>query len=210
MEAEVAAVQVARMSKHQKLAHLLVILGPDPAAQMLKSLEEHEMEQISMEMAKITLITQEMRKEILKEFSDVAVQAGTATLGGATYTKTVLEKSVGLFRASDIIGRVSPAQVPMGGMRQIVEMDLRQLFNLLKEEKAQTVALITSYLNAEKASQLLTLFSDAARDQIIERRPHGLLLADGGPVDEGAASQFAADLLLSQQHVEHRLHGRVG
>ncbi|HEY3914349.1 MAG TPA: flagellar motor switch protein FliG, partial [Verrucomicrobiae bacterium] len=161
MEAEVAAVQVARMSKHQKLAHLLVILGPDPAAQMLKGLEEHEMEQISMEMAKITLITQEMRKEILKEFSDVALQAGTAILGGATYTKTVLEKSVGLFRASDIIGRVSPAQVPMGGMRQIVEMDLRQLFNLLKEEKAQTVALITSYLNAEKASQLLTLFSDA-------------------------------------------------
>jgi flagellar motor switch protein FliG len=169
MEAEIAAVQVSRMTRHQKLATLLVILGPDSAAQMLKSLDDHEVELVSTDMAKITLITQEMRREILREFSQVAVEAGTATLGGPAYTRTVLEKSVGLFKASDIIGRVSPSQMPMGGMRQIVEMDLRQLFNLLKEEKPQTVALIASYLSAEKASQLLTLFSDATRDQIIER-----------------------------------------
>jgi flagellar motor switch protein FliG len=54
-------------------------------------------------------------------------------------------------------------------MRQIVEMDVRQLFNLLKEEQPQTVALVASYLTPEKTSQLLTSFSDAARDQIIER-----------------------------------------
>jgi flagellar motor switch protein FliG len=54
-------------------------------------------------------------------------------------------------------------------MQRIVEMDLRQLFNLIKEEQPQTVALVASYLSPEKASQLLTMFSDAARDQIIER-----------------------------------------
>ncbi len=54
-------------------------------------------------------------------------------------------------------------------MRQIVEMDVRQLYNLLKEEQPQTVALVASYLTAERTSQLLTMFSDAARDQIIER-----------------------------------------
>ena len=110
-----------------------------------------------------------MREEILREFSDLAVQAGTAALGGVTYTKSVLEKSIGLFRASDIIGRVSPSPVPLGSMRQIVEMDVRQLYNLLKEEQPQTVALVASYLTAERTSQLLTMFSDAVRDQIIER-----------------------------------------
>jgi flagellar motor switch protein FliG len=54
-------------------------------------------------------------------------------------------------------------------MRQIVEMDLRQLFNLLKEEQPQTVALVASYLSPEKTSQLMTMFSDTAREQIIER-----------------------------------------
>ena len=169
MEADIAAVQISRMTRHQKLAHLLVILGPDPASQILKNLDEQEVELVSTEMSKLTLITQEMRQEILREFSEMAVQASTAALGGAAYTRSVLEKSVGLFRASDIIGRVSPAPVPVGSMRQIVEMDLRQLFNSLKEEQPQTVALVASYLSAEKTSQLMTMFSDSTRDQIIER-----------------------------------------
>ena len=157
------------MTRHQKLAALLVVLGSESAVQILKTLDEAEVELISTEMSKLTLITQEMRQEILREFSEMAVQASSAALGGAAYTQSVLEKSVGLFRASDIIGRVSPARVPVGSMRQIVDMDLRQLFNLLKEEQPQTVALIASYLSAEKTSQLLTMFSDATRDQIIER-----------------------------------------
>jgi flagellar motor switch protein FliG len=169
MEADIAALQISKMTRHQKLAALLVVLGADGAAQILKNLDEPEVELVSAEMSKLTLITQEMRQEILREFSEMAVQAGTAALGGATYTKAVLEKSVGLFRASDIIGRVSPARIPVGSMRQIVEMDLRQLFNLLKEEQPQTVALVASYLSPEKTSQLMTMFSDAARDQIIER-----------------------------------------
>jgi flagellar motor switch protein FliG len=168
-EADIAAHQISQMTRHQKLAVLLVLLGTESAAQILKNLDEHEVEQVSSEMSRLTLITQELRQEILREFSELAVQASTAALGGAAYTKSVLEKSVGLFRASDIIGRVSPAPIPVGSMRQIVEMDLRQLFNLLKEEQPQTVALVASYLSPEKTSQLLTMFSDAARDQIIER-----------------------------------------
>jgi flagellar motor switch protein FliG len=169
MESDIAALQVSKMTRHQKLAVLLVLLGADSAAQILKSLDEHEVERISTEMSKLTLITQEMRQEILRDFSDMAVQASTAALGGAAYTKAVLEKSVGLFRASDIIGRVAPAPIPVGSMRQIAEMDLRQLHNLLKDEQPQMVALVASYLSPEKTSQLLTLFSDAARNQIIER-----------------------------------------
>jgi flagellar motor switch protein FliG len=99
----------------------------------------------------------------------VAVQAGTAALGGVNYTKAVLEKSVGLFRASDIIGRVAPAPVPVGSMRQIVEMDLRQLFNLLKEEQPQTMALVASYLSPEKSRSSDHVFRRDLRDQIIER-----------------------------------------
>jgi len=169
MEAEIAAHQISKMTRHQKLAGLLIVLGTESAAQILKNLDAHEMEQVSEEMSKLTFITQELRQELLREFSEMAVQAGTAALGGPTYTKTVLEKSIGLFRASDIIGRVSPAPIPVGAMRQIVETDLRQLFNMLKEEQPQTVALVASYLAPEKTSQLLALFPDAARDRIVER-----------------------------------------
>ena len=56
MEDAIAAEQISKMTRPQKLAALLVILGPESAAQMLKSLEEHELEIVSMEMSKITLI----------------------------------------------------------------------------------------------------------------------------------------------------------
>jgi flagellar motor switch protein FliG len=169
MEIEVPALEVAKMSKLQKLAALLIVIGPDSAAQILKNLDEHEIETVSLEMSKLAVINQEMQREILREFTDVAVQASTAILGGVNFTKTALEKSVGLFRASDIIGRVAPARMPLAAMQQIIDMDARQLFNLLKQEQPQTIALILSYLSPEKSSQLLMLLKGELRDQVVER-----------------------------------------
>ncbi len=169
MGTEIAVVDFSKMTKLQKLAALLIILGPDSAAQMLKNFDEHELEAISLEMSKLTVISQELQREILREFTEVAVQASTSILGGVTYTKNALEKSVGLFRASDIIGRIAPAPVPVVAMQQIIDMDSRQLFNLLKYEQPQTIALIVSYLSAEKSSALLMLLRSELRDQVIER-----------------------------------------
>src|SRR5580692_3172516 len=140
METEIAAIEFAKMTKLQKLAALLIILGPDSAAGILKNLNEHEQETVSLEMAKLNSIGQELQREILREFTEVAVQASTSILGGVNYAKTVLEKSVGLFRASDIISRVAPAPMPVAAMQQIVDLDARQLFNLLKAEQPQTIA----------------------------------------------------------------------
>jgi flagellar motor switch protein FliG len=80
-----------------------------------------------------------------------------------------LEKSVGLFRASDILSRVAPMPVPPASMQQIKDMDPRELFNLLKQEQPQTIALVASYLSSEKCSQLVMLLRGDLRDQVVER-----------------------------------------
>ncbi|MBI3416275.1 MAG: flagellar motor switch protein FliG [Verrucomicrobia bacterium] len=167
--AEPALTDVSKLTKVQKLAALLVILGPDSAAQIVKNLEEYELEAISSEMSKFSMITQEMQAEILREFSEVAVDAGTSILGGVRYTQNVLEKAVGLFKASDIISRVSPTRAPVPAMQQIIEMDARQICNLIRHEQAQTIALLTSYLAPDKASQLLALLGTELREQVVER-----------------------------------------
>ncbi len=169
METEIPAVDIAKMTKLQKLAALLIILGPESASQILKNFDEHELDAISLEMSKLTVVSHELQREILREFPEVAVQASTAILGGVGYTKTALEKSVGALRASDIIGRVAPAPVPVVAMQQIIDMDTRQLFNLVKNEQPQTIALIVSYLSSEKSSHLLVLLRSELRDQVVER-----------------------------------------
>jgi flagellar motor switch protein FliG len=157
------------MSKMQKLAALLIILGPEGAAQILKNMDERDLEAVTVEMSKIESISQEMQEEILREFAEVAVEASTAIRGGVQYTKTALEKSVGLFRASDILSKVAPMPVPVAAMQQIASMDSRQLFNLLKLEQPQTIALIASHLPTEKSSQLLLMLRSDLREQVIER-----------------------------------------
>src|SRR5581483_11071876 len=50
-----------------------------------------------------------------------------------------------------------------------IDMEVRQLFNLLKQEQPQTIALILSYLSPEKSCQLLMLLRGELRDLVVER-----------------------------------------
>jgi flagellar motor switch protein FliG len=169
METAAVISQCASMTKLQKLAALLIMIGAESAAELLKNLDEEELEEVSAEMARLAFISQEMQHEILQEFTDVAVEASAAVLGGPGYAKRALEKSVGPSRASDIIRRVAPAAAPVPAVQPLLEMDPRELFNLLKHEQPQTIALIASCLSPEKSSQLLALLPPAACDQVVER-----------------------------------------
>lgn len=99
--------EAPRLSRVQKLAALLVILGADAAAKVLRGFDPAAVEAISGEMAKFTMIGQELQNEILAEFSEVAVEAGTAIRGGLDVTRETLEKAIGVFKAAEILG-VSP------------------------------------------------------------------------------------------------------
>jgi flagellar motor switch protein FliG len=120
-------------------------------------------------MAGLAFVSQELQQEILEEFTDVAVSASTAILGGPGFARNALERSVGAMRASDIIRRVAPAAAPPAAMRQILEMEAGELFNLLKSEQPQTIALVLSHLTAEKSSRVLALLSPEARQKVVER-----------------------------------------
>ena len=164
-----SAPDISQMTKAQKLAALLIILGPESAAEILKTLESQELEIVSAEMARLPIITQEMRVEIMREMSEVAMAAGTSLRGGVEFTQSALEKAVGSSKASDILDRVSPARPLSPAVQRIMDMEGRQIFSLLKDEHTQTIALIASYLRPEKASDLLCLLPAELRDQVVER-----------------------------------------
>lgn len=164
-----AAADFERMTRVQKLAALLIMLGQEGAAQIIKNLDEHEIELVSAEMPKITMLSQEMQAEVLKEFTGVAVNAATSTLGGIEYTQGSLEKALGLFKASNIISRASPSRAPVSAMKQIADLDARQIYNLIKLEQPQTITLVISYLGADKAAQLLTMLRPELRQDVVER-----------------------------------------
>jgi flagellar motor switch protein FliG len=163
------ASEIRSMSKMQKLAALLVILGPESAANILKHFDEIELEAVSAEMAKVNMISGELQADILREFTDVALQASTSLRGGLQFTQASLEKAVGVFKATSILGRVAPRHAPVAAMSQIVDLEPRQIFNLIKGEQPQTIALVCSFLPADRASEFMNLLRPEVRDQVIEK-----------------------------------------
>ncbi len=159
----------ARLTRTQKIAMLLVVLGEDTAISFLRGLQPDELESICAEMAKVGMLSIEMQNTVLKEFTDVAIHASTSLRGGFDFTQSMLEKALGLYKAATVISRVLPTRTPVSSMTQIVELEPRQIFNLLKLEQPQTISLILSYLPPEKASQLLIMLRSDLRDQVIER-----------------------------------------
>lgn len=168
-EAPEAAVEPGALNKTQKLAALLVMLGTEGAAVILKQFQPREIEAISREMARFNLITRDQQQDILMEFSSVAVAASTSVSAGVDFTRNTLEKALGSFKAGDVLGRVTSSRTPVGAMQSIAEMDARHIFNLLRDEKVQAITFIISHLLPEKAAQVLNLLRPEQRDQVIER-----------------------------------------
>jgi flagellar motor switch protein FliG len=166
---EVATAESGALTKTQKLAALLVMLGSDSAAVVLKQFQPREIESISREMARFNLITREQQQEILIEFSEVAVSASTSVSAGVEATRNTLEKAFGSFKASDVLSRVTSTRAPIGAMQVIADMDPRHIFNLLRDEQVQAITFIISHLSPEKAAQVLNLLRVEQRDQVIER-----------------------------------------
>jgi flagellar motor switch protein FliG len=168
-ESKSVPLDVAQMTKLQKLAALLIIVGPEAAAEVMKNLGETELEAVATEMTRIPMIPHETQVALLKDFSAVAHEASSSVLGGVSYTQAALEKSVGAYRASSILGRVSAGRAPVAAMQTLADMEPRQVFNLIKSEQPQTVALVMSYLGPQKSAQLLVHLPEDWRQQVVER-----------------------------------------
>jgi flagellar motor switch protein FliG len=161
--------EVANLSKSQMLAALLVMLGPDSGSTILRQFQPREIENISREMTRFNLISREQQASILQEFSAVALAASTSVCAGLDVARNTLEKALGTFKASDVMGRVSTTRTPIGSMQVIAELDARNTFNLIRDESVATTAFIISHLTPEKAAQILNLMPPEKRDAVVER-----------------------------------------
>lgn len=204
IEAPQGSKEVHELTRVQKLAGLLLMLNEENAAQIMKALDEQELDAVAAEMAKFNTLTQEQQGEILREFSSVAVEAATAVSGGATRLEKLLEKSVGQFRAPDILGRVATTRPTVAAMQQIVELDVRHLFNVLRNEQLQTVALVLSYLSQDKAAQLLALFRPDMRELVVER------LATLSPTSVDVVESVAEELQRKMGGNQRRVLNQTG
>lgn len=158
----------ANLNRTQRLAALLVLLGPESAGELLRQFDGSQLEAVAREMVSIPYVDPEMRDSILEEFANVVSQSMQAALGGVSVAHESLERAKGDFTAQKLILRVAPtssAELSEG----ISEMDGRQIFNLLRAEQMQTIAFILSFMEPAKSSEVIRLMSPEQREEVIER-----------------------------------------
>jgi len=157
------------LTNAQKLAAFLIIMGEEAAAEVLKQFDDNERELICAEMANLPLLDANEQGMVLQEFTTLAVEARSGVSGNVDFTRRVLEKAIGLFKAAEVIGRVGTARTSVTSMQQIIDLDAVAICNLLKEEDPQTVALVVSYLSAAKGSEVLMSLHDSERELVVEK-----------------------------------------
>ncbi|WP_371368968.1 Flagellar motor switch protein FliG [Sporomusa rhizae] len=147
--------QSNELTGKQKAAILLIALGPDISAQVLKHMREDEIEKLTLEIANQRKLSQEQKDKVLAEFHQMCLAKEYISNGGLDYAREVLEKALGSEKAVSIINRLTTSlQIrPFDFARKT---DPSQLLNFIQNEHPQTIALIMAYLQPEQSAAIVS------------------------------------------------------
>ncbi|MEW5820692.1 MAG: flagellar motor switch protein FliG [Cyanobacteriota bacterium] len=155
MAAESSRFNISSLSNAQKVAALLILLGPQPATEILKNIkDDDEIERITLEIAALTRVPQEHLEVILEEFHHMFQASGLIAQGGVNYAKQLLESTYGEKKADLILDRMM-ASLQSTPFQFFNEADPIQLATSFQNENPQLVALVLAYLRPEKSAVVL-------------------------------------------------------
>jgi len=152
----------------KKSAILLMALGPSVSAKILRHFNEADIERISLEIANTTKVEVNTIEEVLEEFLLLSQAQRYLLDGGLDYARNLLEQTLGVQKAIEIIKKLKEAS-QIKPFMFVRKADPKQLTNLIAQEHPQTIALILSYLDPLQASQVLGSLPDEQQPEIARR-----------------------------------------
>lgn len=152
----------------ERAAAVIIALGAENAAMVYKHLREEEVEQLSLEIAKMQRLSPDDMKEIMDDFYGLCITQKVIAEGGVIYARDVLEKAYGPQQALSLMERVSKS-LKTKAFDFIRKADYKNLMMMLQNEHPQTIALILSYCRADQASQIIAELPKELQIDVIER-----------------------------------------
>ncbi|MFY9376935.1 MAG: flagellar motor switch protein FliG, partial [Peptococcia bacterium] len=156
------------MSGRTKAAMMLISLGPDISAQLMKHFTEEEVEQLTLEIANVRTIKGEQLEEVMEEFSSLYMAQHYIAQGGIDYAKEVLEKALGQEAAVNIITRLS-SNLQIRPFDFVRKTEPSQVLNFIQGEHPQTIALILSYLDPQQSAAIISALPEERQADVARR-----------------------------------------
>lgn len=152
----------------QKAALVLVALGVDNASEILRALSESEVEDISIEIAKLRNVSADVLNTVIEDFYQMMMANNYIIQGGIKYAKDLLEKAWGKKKAEDLLKRVE-AVTEVSAFYLLQTVDDKQLLNFIQNEHPQTAALILANLKPSQSATILSELPEESQYEIAYR-----------------------------------------
>jgi flagellar motor switch protein FliG len=154
----------------RKAAILLVTLGEEASAELLRQLEDQEVQDLGREVARLSSVSAEQAESVLDEFHQMSLAHDYLLKGGIEYARKLLNAAYGPENAKKLMDRLITALgTEVVNFDALHKADPQQLAKFIHNEHPQTIALVLSHLNPTQAAALLVSLPAEMRADIALR-----------------------------------------
>lgn len=152
----------------QKVAIFLACMGEERASRILGSMNEEEVEEITLSLSGVERVDANVRTKIIEQFHNLAVENKVMTKGGLDYARGLLEKTFGSDKTVEILTRLQSSlqDVPFEFLKRA---DPGQIVTFIQDEHPQTISLILAHLPAATSAIVLSALSSEIQADVITR-----------------------------------------
>jgi flagellar motor switch protein FliG len=189
------------LSGVQRAAIVLLSLGEQQAAEVLKHMSAKEVQKLGVAMTSVGNISRDSVARVFDDFVDVLAQPGLGS-GADEYVRAVLVQALGEDRANSLIDRILLGR-NTSGLDTLKWMEPRAIAELVRNEHPQIIAIVMAHLDGDQAAEVLKCLPDRARSDVLLR----IATLDGIPphalneLNDVMARQFAGSQNLKSSSV---------
>jgi flagellar motor switch protein FliG len=160
----------------QRAAIVLLSLGEQQAAEVLKHMGAKEVQKLGLAMTSVGGVSREAVGRVFDEFVDVLAQPGVVGSAADEYVRAVLTQALGEERASSLIDRILMGR-NTSGLDSLKWMEPRAIAELVRNEHPQIIAIVMAHLDSDQAAEVLKCLTERVRVDVLLR----LATLDGIP-----------------------------
>ena len=160
--------EIEGLTSTDRAAVLLLLLGEQEAANIIKYMDPKEVQRIGAAMVSAADMSQEAVNYVLDEFVSTLKGQSSLGLGTSDYVEDVLKRALGEDKAASVMGRILPGQASKG-LDILKWMDARAISDMVRNEHPQVIAIILSVLEFEVAADVLSFLPQQIRPEIMQR-----------------------------------------
>jgi len=149
-------------------AVLMLALGENEAAEVMKYLGPKEVQKLGAAMATLKTVGREQVETAVSDFLTIADKSSDLGMDSDEYIRSVLVKALGDDKASGILDRILHNR-DSSGIESLKWMDGPTVAELILNEHPQIIATILVHLDADHASEILGYFTERLRQDVMLR-----------------------------------------